>query len=35
MAISDDFEAAISHGCGIDGEENGKVFDFSDVRVGR
>ena len=34
VAAADDFEAAVFYRGGVDGEEDGQVFDFPDVRVG-
>ena len=34
VAAGDDFEAAVAHGGGVDGEEDGEVVDLLDVRVG-
>ena len=34
VAAGDDFESAVKHGAGVDGEEDGEVFDLFDVGVG-
>ena len=34
VAAADDFETAILHGGGVDGEEDGEVFYLPNVRVG-
>lgn len=33
VASANDFEAAVLHACGIDGEKDGEVLDFLDVSV--
>ena len=34
VASRNNFEGAVKHGAGVDGEENGEVFDVFDVGVG-